>query len=148
MGLELMSDRYPLITSQTRYPLRHAASCLVFQSYALLLLVLLVFLHVTLSVLCGHSFFIPATTFLLVISLYTDFKPVFTYISVFIFHFLYQIIGKRTNVFFIELNKSIIKSGCTFHLRKKRSYARLLPNYEKCNILRFLNVECLRFSIC
>ena len=27
MGLELTTDRYPLITSQTRYPLRHAASC-------------------------------------------------------------------------------------------------------------------------
>ena len=26
MGLELMTDRYPPITSQTRYPLRHAAS--------------------------------------------------------------------------------------------------------------------------
>ena len=140
-----MSDRCPLITSQTRYPLRHAASCLVFQSYALLLLVLLVFLHVTLSVLRGHSFFIPATTFLLVISLYTDFKPVFIYIRVFNFHFLYQIvITNNWEFFFIELNKSNIKSGCTFHLRKKRSFARLLPNYEKCNILRYLNVECLK----
>ena len=26
MGLELTTDRYPPITSQTRYPLRHAAS--------------------------------------------------------------------------------------------------------------------------
>ena len=26
MGLELTSDKYPPITSQTRYPLRHAAS--------------------------------------------------------------------------------------------------------------------------
>ena len=29
MGLELSTDRYPPITSQTRYPLRHAASALV-----------------------------------------------------------------------------------------------------------------------
>ena len=28
MGLELTNDRYPPITSQTRYPLRHAASTL------------------------------------------------------------------------------------------------------------------------
>ena len=26
MGLELTTDKYPPITSQTRYPLRHAAS--------------------------------------------------------------------------------------------------------------------------
>ena len=26
IGLELTTDRYPAITSQTRYPLRHAAS--------------------------------------------------------------------------------------------------------------------------
>ena len=26
MGLELTTDRYPPITSQTRYPLRHAAA--------------------------------------------------------------------------------------------------------------------------
>ena len=26
MGLELTTDRYPPITSQTRYPLRHAVS--------------------------------------------------------------------------------------------------------------------------
>ena len=29
MGLELTTDKYPPITSQTRYPLRHAASNLV-----------------------------------------------------------------------------------------------------------------------
>ena len=29
MGLELTTDKYPPITSQTRYPLRHAASSLV-----------------------------------------------------------------------------------------------------------------------
>ena len=30
MGLELTTDRYPLITSQARYPLRHAASGVIF----------------------------------------------------------------------------------------------------------------------
>ena len=30
MGLELTTDRYPPITSQTRYPLRHAASKFIF----------------------------------------------------------------------------------------------------------------------
>jgi len=28
MGLELTCDRHPLIESETRYPLRHAALCL------------------------------------------------------------------------------------------------------------------------
>ena len=32
MGLELMTDKYPSITSQTRYPLRHAASMYVFNN--------------------------------------------------------------------------------------------------------------------
>ena len=29
MGLELTTDRYPSITSQTRYPLRHAVDVVV-----------------------------------------------------------------------------------------------------------------------
>ena len=29
MGLELTTDRYPSITSQTRYPLRHAVDVIV-----------------------------------------------------------------------------------------------------------------------
>ena len=33
MGLELTTDRYPPITSQTRYPLRHAASSHVVEMY-------------------------------------------------------------------------------------------------------------------
>ena len=34
IGLELTTDRYPLITSQTRYPLRHIASSLLVLVFA------------------------------------------------------------------------------------------------------------------
>jgi len=48
MELELTSDRYPPITNQTRYPLRHVASSCkasLFNLFTLTIPILIVILH-------------------------------------------------------------------------------------------------------
>ena len=61
MGLELTTDRYPPITNQTRYPLRHAASDLLYIIYTHVVYLIIVFAFYILRLPSTCIYFTPDT---------------------------------------------------------------------------------------